>query len=79
LKVTYTEEAVADIVEALSISTNAIRLPPRSSMRTSRDASNVWPIGSLRGQSHGSAPVLSCGVGAVPPFRIYSSVTQTSS
>jgi hypothetical protein len=49
-------------------STNAIQPPQRSSMPRSRDASNIWPIGSLMGLPHGSAPVLSCGVGACRPF-----------
>ena len=71
MKVTYTEEAVADIVEAITYLNE--RNPTAAAMRTLPDALNVWPIVSLRDQSHGFAPVLSCGVGA---FRRFGSPTS---
>jgi hypothetical protein len=46
LTVTYTEEAVADIVEAIAYLNDRNPPPRRSSTRTSRDASNVWLSGS---------------------------------
>jgi hypothetical protein len=48
-------------------------------MRISRNASNVWQIGSLRGRSHGSPRVLSCGVGACRRFVSITSVMPTNS
>jgi hypothetical protein len=66
LKVTYTEEAVADIVQSITY------LNERNSTAAAKLGAalhrTVWPTGSLRGQSHGFAPVLSCGVGACRRF-----------
>jgi hypothetical protein len=58
LKVAYTDEAIADIVEAITYLNE--RIPPlrRSSTRRSRSASNVWLIGSLTGLPHAFAQVL---------------------
>jgi hypothetical protein len=68
LKVTYTDEAVADIVEAITYLNERNPTAAATSTLTSRSASNAWQIGSLRGRSRDFAPVLSCGLGrpAVP-------------
>jgi hypothetical protein len=64
LKVTYTEEALADIVEAITYLNERNSTAAATLTLTSRSASNAWQIGSLRGQSRDFARVLSCGVGA---------------
>jgi hypothetical protein len=64
LKVTCTEEAIADSVEAISISTNAVPPLLRTWTQRSRAASNVWKVASSKGQFHGYAPALLSGAGA---------------
>jgi plasmid stabilization system protein ParE len=73
LKVTYTEEAVADIVQAITYlnernPTAAAKLDADITRSIERLADR-----SSRGQSHGSVRVLSCGVGA---FRRFGSTTS---
>jgi plasmid stabilization system protein ParE len=73
LKVTYTEEAVADIVEAI---TYLNERNPTAAAKLDAEITGCierWPIGSSRVQSHGFGRVLSCGVGA---FRRSESTTS---
>lgn len=63
MKVTDTEEAVADIVEALTYLNELNPTAAQTLMLTSRGVSNAWQNGNLRGQSRDFARVLSCGVG----------------
>jgi hypothetical protein len=64
LKVTYTEEAIADIVDAITpISTNGIRPLPRSSTLKSRVASSGWPPANSMARFLVFAQARSCAVG----------------
>jgi plasmid stabilization system protein ParE len=73
LKVTYTEEAVADIVQAIAYLNE--RNPAAASKLDADIARCIERLADreLSGQSHGSARVLSCGVG---PFRRFGSTTS---
>jgi plasmid stabilization system protein ParE len=64
LKVTYTEEAVADIVEAITYLNE--RNPTAAANLDADIARCIERLAEREfdGPSHGSAPVLSCGVGA---------------
>ena len=67
------EEAVADIVQAV---TYLNERNPTAAAKLDADITRSierWPIGSLRGRSHGSVRVPSCGVG---PFRRFASTTS---
>ena len=73
MKVTYTEEAVADIVEA---TTYLNERNPTVAAKLDADIARCierLADGSLRGQSRGSVRLLSCGVGA---FRRFGSTTN---
>jgi plasmid stabilization system protein ParE len=79
LKVTYTEEAVADIVQAITYlnqrnPTAAAKLDAEITRCIDRLADREF-----EGQSHGFARVLSCGVGAFRRFGSTTSVILTSS
>ena len=79
MKVTYTEEAVADIVEAI---TYLNERNPTAAAKLDAEiarASNVWPIGSSRGLSHDFGRVLSCGVGVCRRSGSITSVILTNS
>jgi plasmid stabilization system protein ParE len=64
LKVTYTEEAVADIVEAITYLNE--RNPTAAAKLDADIARCIERLAdrSSKGQFHGCARVLSCGVGA---------------
>jgi plasmid stabilization system protein ParE len=68
LKVTYTEEAVADLVQAIAYLNE--RNPTAAAKLDADIARCVERLADreFEGQSHGSAPVLSCGVGACRRF-----------
>ena len=75
MKITYTEEAVADILEAITYlnernPTAAATWTPRS-----RDASNAWPTGNSTDRSRAFDLVLRCEVGA---FRRSASTTNAT-
>jgi hypothetical protein len=56
LKVTYTEEAVADIVEAITYLNERNPTPPRSWTQILRAVSNAWQLASSKGQFRDFAP-----------------------
>ena len=63
MKVNYTEEAIADIVEAISYLNRRNPKPLRILMPRSLSASSVWRRKNLKAQSRGCDPALSCEVG----------------
>ena len=71
MKVTYTEEAVADIVEAI---TYLNERNPTAAAKLDADIARCiehWPIGSSKVRSPGSVRVLSCGVAEFGRFDLY--------
>jgi plasmid stabilization system protein ParE len=78
LKVTYTEEAVADIVQAI---TYLNERNPTAAAKLDADIARCierWPIGSSRVRSHDFVRVLPCGVGACRRFGFTTSAIPTS-